>query len=256
MFIIVRRPGAPQRPPLYKSGCAHFTAATFYAACFSEVIDMIKIAPSILSADFTKLSAEIEDIRSAGAEYVHFDVMDGFFVPNISIGIPVLKSVRKMTEMFLDVHLMIDKPVRYAKAFCAAGADLVMFHVEADSYQNISDAIDIIKENGKKVGLALKPRTPASVLYPFIDRLDMALVMTVEPGFGGQSFMHDQLPKIAELRQEIDKRGLACELEVDGGVDPITAKLVKDAGATVLVAGSAVFGRPDRKAQIDAIRNA
>mgnify|MGYP001521633238 FL=1 len=141
---------------------------------------MIKIAPSILSADFTKLGAEIEDIRSAGAEYVHFDVMDGFFVPNISIGIPVLKSVRKMTEMFLDVHLMIDKPVRYAKAFCDAGADLVMFHVEADSYQNISDAIDIIKENGKKVGLALKPRTPASVLYPFIDRLDMALVMTVE----------------------------------------------------------------------------
>ena len=212
---------------------------------------MIKIAPSILSADFTKLGAEIEDIRSAGAEYVHFDVMDGFFVPNISIGIPVLKSVRKMTEMFLDVHLMIDKPVRYAKAFCDAGADLVMFHVEADSYQNISDAIDIIK-----VGLALKPRTPASVLYPFIDRLDMALVMTVEPGFGGQSFMHDQLPKIAELRQEIDKRGLACELEVDGGVDPVTAKLVKDAGATVLVAGSAVFGKPDRKAQIDAIRNA
>lgn len=217
---------------------------------------MIKIAPSILSADFTKLGAEIEDIRSAGAEYVHFDVMDGFFVPNISIGIPVLKSVRKMTEMFLDVHLMIAKPVRYAKAFCDAGADLVMFHVEADSYQNISDAIDIVKENGKEVGLALKPRTPASVLYPFIDRLDMALVMTVEPGFGGQSFMHGQLPKIAELRHEIDKRGLACELEVDGGVDPITAKLVKDAGATVLVAGSAVFGKPDRKAQIDAIRNA
>ena len=216
---------------------------------------MIKIAPSILSADFTKLGAEIEDIRSAGAEYVHFDVMDGFFVPNISIGIPVLKSVRKMTEMFLDVHLMIDKPVRYAKAFCDAGADLVMFHVEADSYQNISDAIDIIKENGKKAGLALKPRTPASVLYPFIDRLDMALVMTVEPGFGGQSFMHDQLPKIAELRHEIDIRELACELEVDGGVDPVTAKLVKDAGATVLVAGSAVFGKPDRKAQIDAIRN-
>lgn len=217
---------------------------------------MIKIAPSILSADFTKLGAEIEDIRSAGAEYVHFDVMDGFFVPNISIGIPVLKSVRKMTDMFLDVHLMIDKPGRYAKAFCDAEADLVMFHVEADSYQNISDAIDIVKESGRKVGLAVKPRTPASVLYPFIDRLDMVLVMTVEPGFGGQSFMHDQLPKITELRHEIDKRGLACELEVDGGVDPVTAKLVKDAGATVLVAGSAVFGKPDRKAQIDAIRNA
>ena len=157
--------------------------------------------------------------------------------------------------MFLDVHLMIDKPVRYAKAFCDAGADLVMFHVEADSYQNISDAIDIVRKTEKGRPCA-QPRTPASVLYPFIDRLNMALVMTVEPGFGGQSFMHDQLPKIAELRQEIDKRGLACELEVDGGVDPVTAKLVKDAGATVLVAGSAVFGKPDRKAQIDAIRNA
>ena len=217
---------------------------------------MIKIAPSILSADFTKLGEEIDDIRAGGADYVHFDVMDGFFVPNISIGIPVLKSVRKMTDMFLDVHLMIDKPVRYAEAFCNAGADLVMFHVEADSYQNITDATDIVKAKGKKVGLSVKPRTPASVLYPFIDRLDMVLVMTVEPGFGRQSFMHDQLPKIAELRAEIDRRGLSCELEVDGGVDPVTAKLVKDAGATVLVAGSAIFGKADRKAQIDAIRNA
>lgn len=217
---------------------------------------MIKIAPSILSADFTKLGKEIEEIRDGGADYIHFDVMDGVFVPNISIGIPVLSSVRKFTDMFLDVHLMIDKPVRYAEAFCKAGADLVMFHVEADSYQNISEAIDIVKANGKKVGLSVKPRTPAEVLYPFIDRLDMALVMTVEPGFGGQKFMHDQLPKITELRREIDRRGIECELEVDGGVDPVTAKLVKDAGANVLVAGSAVFKSPDCAAQIAAIRNA
>lgn len=217
---------------------------------------MIKIAPSILSADFTKLGKEIEEIRDGGADYIHFDVMDGVFVPNISIGIPVLSSVRKFTDMFLDVHLMIDKPVRYAEAFCKAGADLVMFHVEADSYQNISEAIDIVKANGKKVGLSVKPKTPAEVLYPFIDRLDMALVMTVEPGFGGQKFMHDQLPKIIELRREIDRRGIECELEVDGGVDPVTAKLVKDAGANVLVAGSAAFKSPDRAAQIAAIRNA
>lgn len=217
---------------------------------------MIKIAPSILSADFTKLGKEIEEIRDGGADYIHFDVMDGVFVPNISIGIPVLSSVRKFTDMFLDVHLMIDKPVRYAEAFCKAGADLVMFHVEADSYQNISEAIDIVKANGKKVGLSVKPKTPAEVLYPFIDRLDMALVMTVEPGFGGQKFMRDQLPKIIELRREIDRRGIECELEVDGGVDPVTAKLVKDAGANVLVAGSAVFKSPDRAAQIAAIRNA
>ena len=217
---------------------------------------MIKIAPSILSADFSRLGNEITDIRSGGADYIHFDVMDGEFVPNISIGIPVLKSLRKITDMFIDVHLMITTPLRFAKAFCDAGADLVVFHVEADSYQNISDAIDVVKAQGKKVGLAVKPRTPAAVLYPVLERLDLVLVMTVEPGFGGQSFMPDQLPKIKELRHEIERRGLDCELEVDGGVDPVTAKLCKAAGANVLVAGSAVFGKADRAAQIAAIRNA
>lgn len=242
--------------PLYKSSGAHLPAETFYAVSFSEVNIMIKVAPSVLSADFTRLGEEIEDIKNGGADYIHFDVMDGEFVPNISIGVPVLKSLRKFTDMFIDVHLMITKPARIAESFCKAGADLVVMHVEADSYQNISEAIDIVKANGKKVGLSVKPKTPASVLYPFIDRLDLVLVMTVEPGFGGQSFMHDQLPKISELRQEIDRRGLDCELEVDGGVDPVTAKLVKDAGANVLVAGSAVFGKADRAAQIDSIRNA
>lgn len=217
---------------------------------------MVKIAPSILSADFSKLGAEIEDIKRGGADYVHFDVMDGEFVPNISIGVPVLKSVRKYTDMFLDVHLMIDRPIRYAEVFCKSGADLVMFHVEADTADKISEAIDIVKACGKKVGLSVKPKTPAEAIYPFIDRLDMVLVMTVEPGFGGQSFMHDQLPKIKQFRNEIDSRGIECELEVDGGIDPVTAKLVKEAGANVLVAGSAVFGKADRATQIKAIRNA
>ena len=217
---------------------------------------MIKIAPSILSADFSKLGAEIEDIKCGGADYVHFDVMDGEFVPNISIGIPVLKSVRKTTDMFLDVHLMIDRPVRYAEVFCRTGADLVMFHVEADTSEKINEAIDIVKVCGKKVGLSVKPKTPAEAIFPFIDRLDMVLVMTVEPGFGGQSFMHDQLPKIKQFREEIDRRSLDCELEVDGGIDPVTSKLVTEAGATVPAHGSALFGKADRAAQIEAIRNA
>lgn len=254
----VQARGTPARgiPRIYKSSGAHLTADSFYATLYVEVNVMIKIAPSILSADFSKLGTEIEDIKQGGADYVHFDVMDGEFVPNISIGIPVLKSVRKTTDMFLDVHLMIDSPVRYAEVFCKTGADLVMFHVEADAPEKISEAIDIVKRCGKKVGLSVKPKTPAEALYPYLERLDMVLVMTVEPGFGGQSFMYDQLPKIKQFREEIDRRGLDCELEVDGGVDPVTAKLVKEAGANVLVAGSAVFGKPDRAAQIEAIRNA
>ena len=154
------------------------------------------------------------------------------------------------------MHLMIDRPVRYAEVFCRTGADLVMFHVEADTSEKINEAIDIVKVCGKKVGLSVKPKTPAEAIFPFIDRLDMVLVMTVEPGFGGQSFMHEQLPKIKQFREEIDRRSLDCELEVDGGIDPVTSKLVKEAGANVLVAGSAVFGKADRAAQIEAIRNA
>ncbi|HNY00817.1 MAG TPA: ribulose-phosphate 3-epimerase [Oscillospiraceae bacterium] len=217
---------------------------------------MLKIAPSILSADFTRLGAEVEDCLAGGAEYIHFDVMDGIFVPNISIGIPVLKSLRKATDAFLDVHLMIDRPVRYAKAFCDAGADLVTLHVESDTPENIGKALDIVRECRRKTGLSVKPGTPAEALYPFLDKLDLILVMTVEPGFGGQSFMGGMLPKIRRLRDAIDSVGGGIELEVDGGIDDKTARLVKDAGADVLVAGSAVFSAADRAAAIAAIRNA
>ncbi len=217
---------------------------------------MIKVAPSILSADFSKLGAEVDDIRLGGADYVHFDVMDGRFVPNISIGIPVLKSLRKATEMFIDAHLMILEPIRYAEAFCRAGADLVNVHVEADSEENILAAIDTIRALGKKAGITLKPGTPAEAVLPFIDKVDLILVMTVEPGFGGQSFMHDMLPKIAAVRGTIDRLNPLCELEVDGGIDAQTSALVKEAGANVLVAGSAVFKAADRAAAIRDIRNA
>ncbi len=216
---------------------------------------MIKIAPSILSADFTRLGEEVRNVLDGGADYIHVDVMDGLFVPNISIGVPVVKSLRKaFPDAFLDVHLMITEPLRYVDAFCDAGASLVMMHVEADKPENIAAAIARTKEHGKKVGLTVKPKTPAAALEPYLKQLDMILVMTVEPGFGGQSFMADQLSKIKTLRERINAVNPACELEVDGGVSPDTAPLVIEAGANVLVAGSAVFGKPDYEKVMKEIR--
>ena len=214
---------------------------------------MIKIAPSILAADFAKLGEDINSISTA--DYLHFDVMDGIFVPNISIGIPVLQSVRKYTDMVLDVHLMITEPVRYVERFAEAGADIVVVHLESDTPENITAAVDKIKACGKKAGIAIKPKTPAEELLPYMDKLDLALVMTVEPGFGGQKFMADMMPKVRLLREYINTHGLDCELEVDGGVNPETAAVCINAGANVLVAGSDVFKASDRDARIKQLRN-
>ena len=213
---------------------------------------MIKIAPSILSADFAYLARDIEKI--ATADYVHVDVMDGLFVPNISIGIPVVKCIRPTTSLPLDVHLMIDRPVRYVEQFCDAGADIVTCHVEADTEENILAAIDKIHAKGKKAGVVVKPKTPASAVLPFIDRVELILVMTVEPGFGGQKFMADMMPKVAQLRAMLDEVNPDCELEVDGGVDTATRDACVNAGANVLVAGSAVYKAADIPAKIKALR--
>ena len=213
---------------------------------------MIKISPSILSADFANLERDIRRISSA--DYVHVDVMDGLFVPNISIGIPVVEAIRPTTELPLDVHLMIERPVRYVDQFCDAGADIVTCHVEADTEENILAAIEKIHAKGKRAGVVVKPKTPASAVLPFIDKVEMILVMTVEPGFGGQKFMADMMPKVQEIRRYIDAMNPTCELEVDGGVDPVTCKLCTASGANVLVAGSSVYKAEDIPARIRELR--
>lgn len=215
---------------------------------------MIQIAPSILSADFARLGEDLDAIESA--DMVHFDVMDGAFVPNISFGLPICQAVDRYTDMFLDVHLMIEKPVRYIEDFVRAGADLISVHLEADGPRGIAAALAEMDRCGVKKAVALRPITSPNAILPYIKELDMVLVMTVEPGFGGQSFMTHQLDTIRQCRTIIDQHNPRCLLEVDGGVNLETAPLVKAAGANVLVAGSAVYGAGNRAAAIQALREA
>lgn len=198
---------------------------------------------SILSADFCNLGRDIKKAEDAGCRYIHFDVMDGIFVPNISYGLPLLKSVSKAAKGVLDVHLMITEPLRFVKAFAENGADIITFHAEAGS--DIGETVRAIHSCGKKAGIAIKPKTPVSEALPYLDSADMILIMTVEPGFGGQGFMYEAVEKISELKSIIDQRGLSVPIEVDGGVNGETAELVKKAGANVLVAGSYLFGAED-----------
>lgn len=214
---------------------------------------MVKIAPSILSANFAKLGDEIKDVERGGADWIHIDVMDGHFVPNITIGPLIVEAIRPITNLTLDVHLMIENPDHYIGAFAKAGSDIITVHQEA--CRHLHRTIHHIKEQGVKAGVVLNPATSLVTIEPILEDVDMVLLMTVNPGFGGQKFIHSVLPKVKNLRNLLDERGLShVEIEIDGGVNPQTARLCEEAGATVLVAGSAVFNQVDRAKAIADIR--
>ena len=214
---------------------------------------MAILSPSILSADYMHFHKDMIKTKEDGAKWLHVDIMDGHFVPNMSFGYSWVKAMRQITDLVLDVHLMIDTPIKYAEEFCNAGSDYLTIHVEADTPENIKKTLELIRSHGVKPGIVIKPKTPAEAIAPYLEMVDLVLVMTVEPGFGGQKFMADMMPKLKQLREMLDKVNPSCHLEVDGGVDAVTGEVCKENGADVLVAGSAFFGAADRKAFLQSI---
>ena len=214
---------------------------------------MAILSPSILSCDYMNMQRDFAACKEAGCKWLHVDIMDGHFVPNLSFGYSLVQSMRPVTDLVLDVHLMIDTPIKYAENFCKAGADYLTIHVEADTPENIKKTLELIRSLGVKPGIVVKPKTPAEAIAEYLPMVDLVLVMTVEPGFGGQKFMADMMPKLKQLRTMLDEVNPSCHLEVDGGVDLVTGEVCKENGADVLVAGSAYFKAADKPAFVASI---
>ena len=214
---------------------------------------MAILSPSILSCDYMNMQRDFAACKEAGCKWLHVDIMDGHFVPNLSFGYSLVQSMRPVTDLVLDVHLMIDTPIKYAENFCKAGADYLTIHVEADTPENIKKTLELLRSLGVKPGIVVKPKTPAEAIREYLPLVDLVLVMTVEPGFGGQKFMADMMPKLKQLRAMLDEVNPDCHLEVDGGVDLVTGEVCKENGADVLVAGSAYFKAADKPAFVASI---